>query len=162
MNANAWNNTELLTLLTQCKVNRLPPLNPPHFQMHSMCRLRSNHSRRPDLLIWICHLQLIAPSHSSKQALELRLRKPHPDTTPRAMQERKMRIIALRTTCVRCARLQPSSRQELLRFLAPEALAAVDCPGSEQHAGAFRYRLGPDICIARCLADRERDCRIET
>jgi hypothetical protein len=89
------------------KKYNLPPLDLLHPHMHPVHRLCSNDARGPNLLIRIRHPDLKPPRHSSKQALELRLRKAHPDATPRAVQESDLRIVALRTPRVRRPGLQP-------------------------------------------------------
>ena len=53
------------------------------------------------------------------------------------MQECNLRIIALRTARVRRTGLEPSTREKLFSFLAPEGLAAIDSPWNEQNTGPF-------------------------
>lgn len=77
------------------------------------------------------------------------------------MQERNLRIIALRATRVRCPRLQPASREELFGVCPPEVPAAVDGPGDEEHAGSFWDGLGADVSGACGLADGEGDGGVE-
>lgn len=73
--------------------------------MHTMSWLGGDDTSWPDFLVGVRHRHLIPACHRGQQTLELSLGESHTDTTPRAVQERDLSVVALRTSSVCTTRL---------------------------------------------------------
>lgn len=123
-----------------------------HLKPQSTNRLDSNKATNLYLAVRFCKLKSEPREERRQKTLHLQSRKALSDAATRPMQERDVRIRALRASRRSVGALEPPVWLEFGRVIAPESTTAIDGPWGYRHLRAFGNAHVADCCWDGCVA----------